>query len=160
MAMACLRLFTRPPFPPLPDLSVPLFLRRIALATVFPAAFPYLREDFFRGMPTSLCLEEKQWQEVFRSSCSHELDTGLTSLTYRTCRLRDLGAKFILDGEKNPHHGVHGEARRMLWTASTGGAHRAIAVRACEGVISTFLPASRATTVSSFSIDEKRWNTS
>src|ERR1700686_1461257 len=48
MAIACLRLFTVPPFPPLPDLSVPFFFRRIALATVFPAALPYLRpEDFF-----------------------------------------------------------------------------------------------------------------
>src|SRR2546428_878116 len=49
MAMACLRLFTVPPFPPLPDFSVPLFLRRIALATVLPAALPYLLPlDFFR----------------------------------------------------------------------------------------------------------------
>src|ERR1700687_3739221 len=43
MAMACLRLFTRPPLPPLPERSVPRFLRRIALATVLPAALPYLR---------------------------------------------------------------------------------------------------------------------
>lgn len=48
MAMACLRLFTRPPFPPGPLLSVPLFRRRIALSTRFEAAFPYLRPlDFF-----------------------------------------------------------------------------------------------------------------
>ena len=40
--MACLRLFTRPPLPPLPDFRVPLFLRRIALATRLPAALPYL----------------------------------------------------------------------------------------------------------------------
>lgn len=37
MAMACLRLLTVPPLPPRPDLSVPRFLRRIALATVFEA---------------------------------------------------------------------------------------------------------------------------
>ncbi len=43
IAIACLRLFTVPPFPPRPDLRVPFFLRRIALATVLPAAFPYLR---------------------------------------------------------------------------------------------------------------------
>src|SRR5207245_11443051 len=49
MAMSCLRLFTVPPFPPLPDLSVSLFLRRIALATVLPAALPYLLPPgFFR----------------------------------------------------------------------------------------------------------------
>jgi hypothetical protein len=47
-----LRLFTLPPLPPFPDRSVPLFLRRIALATVFPAALPYLRrlDFFFVGM--------------------------------------------------------------------------------------------------------------
>ena len=50
--MACLRLFTLPPRPPLPDRSVPCFLRRIALATRFPAAFPYLRrlDDFLVGI--------------------------------------------------------------------------------------------------------------
>jgi hypothetical protein len=41
MAIACLRLLTRPPFPPLPDFKVPCFLRRMALLTLFPAAFPY-----------------------------------------------------------------------------------------------------------------------
>ena len=46
--MACLRLFTRPPFPPRPLLSVPFFRRRIALSTRFEAAFPYFRPlDFF-----------------------------------------------------------------------------------------------------------------
>ncbi len=35
--MACLRLFTRPPLPALPELSVPRFLLRIALATVLLA---------------------------------------------------------------------------------------------------------------------------
>jgi hypothetical protein len=40
IAIACFLLFTRPPFPPLPDFSVPRFLRRIALFTVFAAAFP------------------------------------------------------------------------------------------------------------------------
>ena len=52
IAIACLRLFTVPPLPPLPLLSVPLFLRRIALATVLLAALPYFRlpdflPDFF-----------------------------------------------------------------------------------------------------------------
>lgn len=49
MAIACSRLFT---FFPLPDLSVPFFLRCIALSTRFDAAFPYFRppEDFFRAM--------------------------------------------------------------------------------------------------------------
>src|SRR6266852_9639319 len=48
IAIACSRLFTLPPLPPLPERSVPLFFRRMALATVLPAALPYLRPpDFF-----------------------------------------------------------------------------------------------------------------
>ena len=47
MAIACLRLFTVPPLPPGPDLSVPRFLRRMALATVFSAARPYFRVPDF-----------------------------------------------------------------------------------------------------------------
>ena len=51
MAIACFRLFTLPPLPPLPDFSVPFSNRRIALSTDFPAALPYLRlELFFLGM--------------------------------------------------------------------------------------------------------------
>ena len=49
--MACLRLFTFPPLPPLPDLSVPLFFRCIALFTAFPAPLLYFRPLlFFFGM--------------------------------------------------------------------------------------------------------------
>jgi hypothetical protein len=46
MAIACFRLFTVLPLRP--DLSVPFFLRRIALSTRFDAALPYFRrpEDF------------------------------------------------------------------------------------------------------------------
>src|SRR5205807_10176094 len=48
MAMACFRLVTFPPLPPLPERSVPCFFRRIALATVLPAPLLYLRPlDFF-----------------------------------------------------------------------------------------------------------------
>src|ERR1700720_3383153 len=47
MAMACSRFFTVPPLPPLPDLSVPLFILRIALSTVLPAALPYFRPPDF-----------------------------------------------------------------------------------------------------------------
>ena len=43
IAMACLRLFTVPPLPPRPLLSVPFFRRRMALPTRFDAASPYLR---------------------------------------------------------------------------------------------------------------------
>jgi hypothetical protein len=53
IAIACFRLFTVPPLPPRPLLSVPFFRRRIALSTRFDAAFPYLRppdrlEELFR----------------------------------------------------------------------------------------------------------------
>ena len=47
IAIACLRLFTRPPLPPLPLFSVPFFLRRIALPTLLLAARPYLRPPDF-----------------------------------------------------------------------------------------------------------------
>jgi hypothetical protein len=53
IAIACLRLVTLPPFPPLPDFSVPFFRRRIALSTRFDAAVPYFRrpEDFLAAIP-------------------------------------------------------------------------------------------------------------
>lgn len=47
MAIACLRLFTVPPLPALPERSVPRFFLRMALATLFCAPVPYFREDFF-----------------------------------------------------------------------------------------------------------------
>ena len=47
IAIACLRLFTRPPLPPLPLFSVPFFLRRIALPTLLLAARPYFRPPDF-----------------------------------------------------------------------------------------------------------------
>ena len=43
IAIACSRLFTRPPCPALPRLSVPDFRRFMALFTLLPAARPYLR---------------------------------------------------------------------------------------------------------------------
>src|SRR5271170_1642223 len=42
IAIACLRLVTLPPLPPLPERSVPRFSRCIALSTLLPAALPYL----------------------------------------------------------------------------------------------------------------------
>jgi hypothetical protein len=57
MAMACLRLFTVPPFPPFPDFSVPRFSRCIALFTLLPAALPYLRPpDLLRELAAILSL--------------------------------------------------------------------------------------------------------
>jgi hypothetical protein len=43
MAIACLRLLTRPPLPPGPLRRVPRFRRRIALETLRLAASPYFR---------------------------------------------------------------------------------------------------------------------
>ena len=43
IAIACFRLVTLPPLPPLPERSVPRFSRRMALATDLPTALPYLR---------------------------------------------------------------------------------------------------------------------
>jgi hypothetical protein len=45
--MACLRLVTLPPFPPLPLRSVPRFFLRIALATSLLALGLYLRVPDF-----------------------------------------------------------------------------------------------------------------
>src|ERR1700716_3193433 len=42
MAIACLRLFTVPPLPPLPLFSVPFLRRRMALFTSLPALRAYL----------------------------------------------------------------------------------------------------------------------
>jgi hypothetical protein len=47
IATACLRLVTRPPWPALPRFNVPLFRRRIALATFFPAPRLYFRPPDF-----------------------------------------------------------------------------------------------------------------
>src|ERR1700735_5267 len=47
MAIACFREVTFPPFPPLPDRSVPRFSRCIALFTLSAAAFPYFLLDPF-----------------------------------------------------------------------------------------------------------------
>src|ERR1700757_1127364 len=57
--MACLRLFTRPPLPPLPERRVPLFLLRMALATVLLAPLLYLRRDadFLAAIVSSCPLE-------------------------------------------------------------------------------------------------------
>jgi len=51
IAIACLRLLTVPPFPPLPLLSVPRFRRRIALATSLLAPLLYsVPRDAFRAI--------------------------------------------------------------------------------------------------------------
>src|SRR6478672_8194969 len=48
MAIACFRLFTFPPLPPGPLLSVPFLRRFIALSTRLFAALPYFLPLFFR----------------------------------------------------------------------------------------------------------------
>jgi hypothetical protein len=60
IAIACLRLFTLPPFPPGPLRRVPFFFRRIALFTALPAPALYRRVDFFlvAAMMSSLCMAE------------------------------------------------------------------------------------------------------
>jgi hypothetical protein len=65
IAIACFRLVTLPPLPPLPERSVPRFSRRMALATDLPAASPYLRslellrelELFFGAISVLLALQ-------------------------------------------------------------------------------------------------------
>src|SRR5438552_15649203 len=56
IAMACFRVFTRPPLPPFPLFNVPRLRRRFALSPVFPAALPYLRLPFlFSGLVFFFC---------------------------------------------------------------------------------------------------------
>lgn len=51
IAIACFRIVTLPPFPPLPERRVPRFSRRMALATDVLAALPYLRPlELFREL--------------------------------------------------------------------------------------------------------------
>ena len=58
IAMACLRLVTRPPCPDFPRFSVPLFWRRIALATFLPAPRLYFRPpDFVVAIVPPCCGE-------------------------------------------------------------------------------------------------------
>jgi|tagenome__1003787_1003787.scaffolds.fasta_scaffold20638866_2 hypothetical protein len=66
MAMACFLLFTLPPLPPLPERSVPLFFRRMAVSTDLLAPLLYFRRDedfFFVGM---------QFLQVLRGKGSSE----------------------------------------------------------------------------------------
>jgi hypothetical protein len=60
MAIACFRLFTRPPFPRFPERSVPRFLRRMALRTVLAAALPYLRRPPLLAAIESSCKLEQE----------------------------------------------------------------------------------------------------
>lgn len=58
MAIACFRLFTFPPFPPLPLRNVPFLRRFIALSTRLPAALPYFRVLFF--FRVAMCPRESE----------------------------------------------------------------------------------------------------
>jgi len=69
IAIACFRLFTV--LPVLPDLSVPFFLRRIALSTRFEAALPYFpRPEGFRvAIPSSFLCCRMWLQTGWRVLC-------------------------------------------------------------------------------------------
>src|SRR5450755_1060390 len=96
MAMACLRLVTLPPLPPLPERSVPRFSRCMALSTLLPAASPYFFEpDFFRelelflvGMRSSCLLEAALFPQVAAPAGCPTL-RFLKGGVPRTCRFRD-----------------------------------------------------------------------
>jgi len=57
IAIACLRLFTLPPWPDFPRLSVPFFRRRIALSTDRPAPLLYFRLPRFAAIWPSAVVE-------------------------------------------------------------------------------------------------------
>src|SRR5579864_1781080 len=101
MAMACLRLVTRPALPPGPERKVPRFRRRIALSTVFSAALPYLRLDFPRELFFLLlamfqvlnflsdCLSgiKTRWTSVFVAGYFHGIAWALRERLQRRVRL-------------------------------------------------------------------------
>src|ERR1700729_3911420 len=78
IAIACLRLVTLPPLPPLPEQSVPRFSRRIALFTLLPAALPYLAithllffgPQDYKDEPLRLWLSSR-YSARLRRSCKH-----------------------------------------------------------------------------------------
>src|ERR1700689_1790878 len=66
MAMACLRLFTTPPLPPFPDLSLPRFSLCMAFLTLSPAALPY-----FAMCPPSVSKNQLTRELAGRRSVDH-----------------------------------------------------------------------------------------
>src|SRR5271168_3302919 len=78
IAIACLRLVTLPPLPPLPERSVPRFSRCIALFTLLPAALPYLAIAYFLFFDSRNYFDEPLKLSLFlrclarrRPSCMH-----------------------------------------------------------------------------------------
>ena len=65
MAIACFRLFTRPPLPALPERNVPCFFRRIALLTDFPAVFPYL--DIVASLAEQAIVQQRYREETAKT---------------------------------------------------------------------------------------------
>lgn len=80
--MACLRLFTLPPFPRLPLRSMPCLLRRIALVTVLLAPLMYFwpldifERDFFFVAISALPESAVSTQELFSTSNCFHFDAG------------------------------------------------------------------------------------
>jgi hypothetical protein len=76
IAIACFRLFTRPPLPPFPLLSVPRLRRRIALATRLLAAFPYRAmelSDFRSDVENCICSATHDARErLHATAITHE----------------------------------------------------------------------------------------
>jgi hypothetical protein len=78
MAIACLRLFTTPPLPRLPDFKVPWFFLRIALSTLLPAALPYFR---LLGFFTELFVAAIVFSPDSLSGAKHPQGLSYTSLS-------------------------------------------------------------------------------
>jgi hypothetical protein len=57
IAMACLRLLTFPPRPPLPVLALPFLYRRISLSTERPALREYFRRFLAIGRPIPMVIK-------------------------------------------------------------------------------------------------------
>jgi hypothetical protein len=82
MAIACLRLLTVPPLPPLPDFKVPFFSLRTALATLLLAALPYFRPPEFFPERFVAAIGFASWsisRESIRKGCSAYLFAATSS---------------------------------------------------------------------------------
>src|ERR1017187_1005684 len=78
MAIACFRLVTLPPLPPLPERSVPRFSRCMALFTLLPAAFPYLAIAFLLAR-TQCTVSESQVRLLRRCESDHTRVMGISN---------------------------------------------------------------------------------
>src|SRR5262245_66239648 len=139
MAIACLRLFTLPPLPPLPLFNVPFLRRCMTLFTSLPALREYLAMWFLRGVLScnARCRRrmlrlaaperypgpgaEQQWLgEQHQEDLRHELSDARIVRSCRLCPGCGVGKRQLVAAV----HGIEIEHPRRLGLVSyLAGAH-------------------------------------